>query len=1140
MNNLIYKRIIQNIPYGYSCHKLAVNDNGNLEFEFVEINKAFAEYTGLNNLQTIGKTISSVQPRIFGKEINWEYLFKKVKIDKFIDTELYVETKNQFYKVVIMSEDEYIITHIMPQHKGSCPFTEQQCFARMDIVPIIMIDKEGKLYRANNQWSKEFGYIYLDKNKLFTDYIYTDDRKQAQEKLLSITEDESVKFDCRLICDDNNFKETEIYAAKRENYIYILVRDRTDEKILERKLKSSNENFEAFFMAIDDLAFVGDYNGNIMYANNAVQNKLGYSLKETLNMNILDFHPDEVRQEAMEVLDDMFNNKRDVCPLPVKKKDGTYVPAETRVWFGQWDNKNCIFSLSKDLGKEQESLQRLLKIFKEFPANVIIREFPSLKYVNANKNFFRNFGYTEEELIEIPPMELNVFSDEECFLAAIEELKTDGFIKPRQMNFTTKTGNIINGMLSGNIIESQGKKYFLSFIIDITKQMEYESELIYKGELQQLLVKLSSKFINHPLENIDDDINKSLEELGEFVGADRVYIFDYDLEKGTTSNTYEWCNEGISPEIDNLQNISIYSIPDWFNTHIKGETIIIPDVFALDGTVSEVKNILIEQNVKSLITIPMMEGKVCVGYVGFDSVRHYRSYSQEKIELLFVYAQILVNLQMRKKQEDMLNESRLKAQEASDVKSNFIAQISHELRTPLNGAFGFLELLSDSVTMTRQINYINKAKISINTMLKLADDLKDISKIEENKLEVISEKLNIRKLINDAVTPFAIDIGKKRINLYINVDADVPINMYGDSERIKQIISNLVSNSIKHTEVGSITISCRVESIMAEKIKLLFDVKDTGKGIIKQDLPYIFKPFFQNKNSKNGMGIGLAICKELISKMNGSIWVESEPNMGTIFYFTIILSMNSQQLSLPDTVKYTNVCFNGIRVLLAEDNEINQELAKEILSSRNIIVDTVFNGAEAIKAFKQNEYDVILMDIQMPVMDGLEAAKIIREGDLKSDIPIIAMTASVMQGDKEFILSSGFNGIVEKPIHKDLLFQEIYIWTKGKSSYKNSTVAKYDDIDVYTHEDIFYEEEELYDAKLKNHTTSFIEELSKCLKENNVDALELIKAAVQNKSLSDYSNQIKLIENYINKYDFLNALKELDKLNEQLKLNRGE
>lgn len=1137
MNNKLYKNIIDNLPYGYSCHKTVENRTGSFDFEYVDINKAFEEYTGLSYNQVMGKTISSIEPFIFEQSFNWTDSFNKAKAGDAIDEELYSAANNQYYKIVISSEDEYIITHIMPQKKVQCHFTEQQCFVHMNIVPIMMLDDSGRIYRTNKIWSQEFEIVDLDKSKFFVEYVHPEDRQNAEEKLMSVKEEFFIEIECRLSCGSEKYKETELRAVKRGKYIYVMSRDTTKEKDLERKLKSSVENFESFFMAIDDLSFVSDYNGNILYTNKAVQNKLGYTLQETMKMNILDFHPEELRQEAINIVEDMLHNKRTVCPLPVAKKDGTPIPMETRIWFGQWNNKDCFYSLSKDLSNEQESLQRLLKIFNEIPAYVTIKDLHTMKIIDVNNSFIRKFGYTEKEVIGKTSLELGIYSQKKDYYKIVEDLKNKGFISKRLLKYKTKSGNNLIGMISGTVIESQGKKYLMKFMIDMTKQTEFENKLIQKGEMQQLLVKLSSKYINMPLENIDHDINNSLEEIGKYIGADRAYIFRYDLKNGTTSNTFEWCKEGISPHIDNLKDIPIDSISDWFAAHSKGELILIHDVYKLDDNVSEVKKILVEQNVKSLISIPMMENNECIGFVGFDSVASHRKYTQDENELLFIYAQILVNISMRKKQETLLHESRLKAQKASEIKSNFIARISHEIRTPLNGALGFMELLAESATMTRQINYINKAKNSINILLKLVDDLRDISRIEANMVEIKSEPVSILSVIDDAVTPFIFDINKKGIVVNINVDADIPVNLLGDADRLKQIIINLVNNSIRHTENGSICISCSMEGEMKDYVQLKFCVKDSGKGISKQALPHVFEPFFQEDNSYrsiNGMGLGLAICKELVSKMDGHIWVESEQEKGTSFYFTVTLGLSSAQFNSMDYSwdnKYKEL--RGIRVLLAEDNAINKELTTEILNSRGIDVDVANNGAEAIEAIKSNEYDVILMDIQMPVMDGLEATMNIRRGEILPNIPIIAMTASVMQEDLDLFFSKGINGIVEKPLNINTLLREIYLWTKSNNSNKESISFADDDIALDYSEEPLNEKQSRKTKHTKN-TLPFIEELSQCLKENNVDALELIKTAKQKKAFSNHSIQISRLESYINKFDFQGALDELSRLVENL------
>lgn len=805
-----------------------------------------------------------------------------------------------------------------------------------------------------------------------------------------------------------------------------------DEGVLEME----NSCFENFFMAMDDIVSVSDYNGNILYINNAVQNKLGYSIEEAMDLSLLDFYADELKQEAMEIVEDMLKNNRRICPLPFLKKDGSLLPVETRVWFGKWDNKDCIYAISKDLSCEQESLQRLLKIYKEIPAYVILTELPTYKITDANNSFINKFGYTEKEVLGKTPLELGILNNIEDYKRSAEDLEKNGKINEKLVAFKTKDGEIIKGMVTGTIIECQGKKFLMSFIDDMTESIIIRDKLIKKGNLQSLLVKLSSKYINIPLKNLDCSINSSLEEIGKFVGVDRTYIFDYDLKKGTTSNLFEWCNEGISPEIDNLQDIPIDSIPDWVNSHFKGEMIYIPNVMDLDGDVSEVKNILMEQNIKSLITIPMMKNDKCIGYVGFDSVAHRREYTQDEIELLFVYVQILVNTFNRKEQEGMLYESKMKAQQASDIKSRFIAKISHEIRTPLNGALGFLELLNDSQASSHQIDYIGKAKSSMNVLLKLVDDLRDITKIEANNFEIKSEPMNIRRIIVETIAMHAFDLEKKGLKIKPIIGQDVPNNLIGDEVRLRQIISNLINNAIKHTNRGTITLNCSLKSQSKDKVELFFYVKDTGEGIPKKEQPFIFDSFYQSSSSTfrsiTGLGLGLHITKELVSKMDGDIWVESNLGEGTTFFFTIKLREYVKQDDL-SSVSWENKYkeLHGIRVLLAEDNEINQEIVVAILNKRGIKVDTVDNGLEAIKALSEKDYDLVLMDIQMPVMDGLEATRLIRK---ENNIPIIAMTATVMAKDKEVFLSSGINCIIEKPLSIDLMLQEIYKWTKLKAT----------------------------------------------------------------------------------------------------------
>lgn len=789
-------------------------------------------------------------------------------------------------------------------------------------------------------------------------------------------------------------------------------------------LQSSIQNYESFYNAIDDMFVVGNQDGTIHFSNESVTKKLGYTQEELKNMHILALHPPEKRKEAEEIFADMFEHKRDVCPLPLLQKNGKYLPVETRVWFGSWDDQERLFAIIRDLTAEQENLQKFAKLFDRNPACMAITSLETGVYTQVNKAFLKTFDYSEEEVIGKTAIELGLIADIEKYNQAKEELLSTGSFNERVMNTRDKSGDIHIGLFSGEIIETQCKKHIMTVMVDITKQAETEQKLARKSELQEILISLSSRYINCTLENIEEEIQNSLELVGHFVGTDRAYIFDYDYQANTTSNTFEFCNTLIEPQIEYLQGVPLSSIPDWVSAHKRGDIILIPDVSALDESVSAVKEILEPQGVKSLVTIPMMfEGK-CLGYVGFDAVKEKHIYTDIEIDLLKFYTQILANIHIRKLHEQEMHVARLSAEKANEAKSHFIAQTSHELRNPLNGAWGFLNLLEESLQHEGQRAYLLNSIQSVHSAISILNDLLDISKIESNELKLVDERIDIFSLMNESIVPYKQEMNSKGIQLDIKLDSAIPQNLFGDSSRLKQIIGNLVINAVTHSGSKTIEIVSSLKRQAQDTAELLFFVKDNGIGISKETLDKVFNLFYKKDSSSPGSGLGLSICKEIVSLMGGEIWIESAEDKGSIFYFTMPFRLGHLEHTARKSIGSEGTRnLKGLRILLAEDNAVNQELVIQMLKPKEISVTAVRNGAEVLKALENDQYDLILMDIQMPVMDGVEATKRIRAA--QNPIPIIAMTGSVLPQEKESYINSGANGVVEKPIFIDLLLKEI-------------------------------------------------------------------------------------------------------------------
>ncbi len=375
-----------------------------------------------------------------------------------------------------------------------------------------------------------------------------------------------------------------------------------------------------------------------------------------------------------------------------------------------------------------------------------------------------------------------------------------------------------------------------------------------------------------------------------------------------------------------------------------------------------------------------------------------------------------------------------RAEAASIAKSNFLATMSHEIRTPMNGVLGMAQVIAATELTEKQKLYVNTILDSGNSLLVVINDILDFSKIEAGKMELEHNPFNLHKIITDVVSLFKSRAGEKNIHLSFDVEQGCPVDLIGDSLRIKQIIQNLVSNAVKFTEQGSIKISISGSVVSDDIARLIVNVSDTGIGIDPRAQEKLFSDFTQVDSSTTrkfgGTGLGLAICKQLIMLMQGEIGVNSQPGQGATFWFTLNLNLNKniQAQKLEDNIECT-VKLKPLTgtVLLVEDNKVNQFVAKAILEQFNLIVDIANDGLQAVKKNERKAYDLILMDCQMPVLDGFDATRKIRknETDNKANqhIPIIALTANVHDKDRERCLAVGFDDYIPKPIVKNDLYK---------------------------------------------------------------------------------------------------------------------
>jgi len=820
--------------------------------------------------------------------------------------------------------------------------------------------------------------------------------------------------------------------SQEKGFFTTLFTDITQRKVMEDHLKAKEANFSTLFNSMLDMIIVTSKDGKIIHANQATFSKLGYSLEELIEKGIPGIDSIESKEESKKIFDPMLNGERDRCLQSVQKKDGTLIPVESTIFYGKWNGEDCVFAILKDLTDERKASQRFELLFRNNPALTSLYSYPDGKIIDVNNAFLNTLGYKRDEVIGKSLLELRLFYQIETLNFILDQLNTNKQVKNVEMTVRDGLGNIRKGLLTAEILEVGERKYFLASLLDITEQYAHQDTLY-------LLVDMAKSFIKMPIEKVNKEIQKALGKIGDFVGADRSYVFMYDLKNKTLTNTFEWCARGVFPAIDTMQKIPASYMPQVLENHRNKKAFFIYDVGSLPD--NEAKKILQDQKIKSVLTVPIWTSKELIGFVGLDFVRNLHQYSERENLLLTIFAELMVNLQYQIQIRKLLEREKEKAEKANKTKSEFLANMSHEIRTPLNCIVGSAEQILSGKDWAVAEKMAHGILRESDYLLQILMDVLDQSRMEEGRLRLETRPFDFLDFLEGIKTSAGMVAGEAGINFRMDVAPGMERYLIADPMRLRQILMNLISNAVKFTPRGEVRLEVKAVERTEQEIRLSLIVADTGIGIPKDKQHLIFQRFIQldsgTKRRYSGIGLGTRITKSFVDLMGGSIRFNSEEGKGSTFFVELpflicrdaaaiaVLEAGKYKFS-PDKIDLENNGKSAV-ILVVEDYEENLNIVRMHLEAGGYTVVAANNGPQAVALCKEKQFDLIIMDVQMPEMDGFEATRLIHQDpSLCQKVPVLGLTAYADMATRQQCLESGMRAVLTKPVRRAVILTEVY------------------------------------------------------------------------------------------------------------------
>ncbi|MDA8224179.1 PAS domain S-box protein [Desulfosporosinus sp.] len=787
----------------------------------------------------------------------------------------------------------------------------------------------------------------------------------------------------------------------------------TNSKLVEDTAKK----YQVLLEQARDIILFLDMEGNILEANTAAVQAYGYTKEELLSLKVFD-----IREQNDLTLEHMrqAGNQGILFETCHNRKDGSAFPVEVSTYGTFIEDQPVLVSIIREITERiraedllRSSEKKYRSLFDIAYDGIILLEIEAdgplkTKIIDVNKMVCERTGYSKEEFLNLKITDF-CREKEDLFKTIIGEVIAKGQDRFESTYFT-KEDEEIPIEVNSQLIEMDGKRCILLFARNIAERKETQIELLKSEEKQRLLYeRYRSLIINMPDSFAHNRV--IYDEAGKPI--------DYEILE--INEAYERIFRVSRKEIIGKKYSELFSGED-------------PQIF--DQRMAEYGEVA---STGLQLALPV--------YYSAWSERWFsvKLYSPE----LGYFVSLITDMTERIHVENELQLAKNKAEAANRAKSEFLANMSHEIRTPINGIVGMIDLTLLKNISQEQRGNLEIAKDCADSLLTIINDILDFSKIEAGKLVIEKIGFNIPELLELTIKAHLPLAMKKKLTLCCDCSNAIPQTLIGDPNRLKQILNNLLNNALKFTKFGGVVLSAKELDITNEMIEILFSISDSGIGISPHEQTKLFRNFSQLDGSitrkYGGTGLGLAISKQLVQMMGGTITVESQEGKGSTFSFSLKF-MRSGKLNYPTQDTCTTHSMRPLRILIVEDDKVSLTVLSLMLKEKGHFIESATNGLEALALHAKNQYDVIFMDIQMPIMDGIEATAKIREKEGENQhTPIIALTAYALAGDREKFLSYGLDEYMPKPIRMGKLFSLLEeVVNRNSSADKLRAVPKHE------------------------------------------------------------------------------------------------